>query len=249
MLVNGGFHLGGVDVLAAGNDHVLGPIDDENVAVLIPSGHIAGPHPAIAQRLGGQVRLAPVAEHVGLGLNDDLTRRTAILRYVPSRRIDHPGTGDEAFPSAGVEPLRAVARHSGGMVLLGEKGHGHAFGLAVALNQGAREGVEGRLDHGFRHRPATVLDVAQARQVVAVEAVHRHHPVEHGGDAEERRHPLGLNDLERLGRVEVHQHHRAAVRHVVHGQGDRNVEHLAGEHVHVARHHALGDCLVEHAHV
>ena len=48
-------------VEAAGDDHVLGPVDDVPEAVLVLTGHVAGVHPAVAERLGGLVRELPVA--------------------------------------------------------------------------------------------------------------------------------------------------------------------------------------------
>ncbi len=105
------------------------------------------------------------------------------------------------------------------------------------------------LDHRHRHRPAAVLDVAQAGEVVGGEILHRHHPVQHRGDAEEGRDLLLLDQFQRLARLEIHQHQRAAVCHVVHRQPDRDVEHLPGQHVDVGGHDALGNRLVQHAHV
>ena len=56
--------LRGIDVLAAGDDHVFRAIDDEHVAVFVPRREIARPHPAIPQCLRGQVRPSPVAEQL-----------------------------------------------------------------------------------------------------------------------------------------------------------------------------------------
>ena len=53
-----------VDVLAAADHHVLDPADDVAVAVLAHLGEVAGVHPAVGvDRLGGLLRLVPVAEH------------------------------------------------------------------------------------------------------------------------------------------------------------------------------------------
>ena len=49
MAVDGLLDLGRVDVLAAGDDHVLGAVDDEDVASASQVGEVAGPHPAVAQ--------------------------------------------------------------------------------------------------------------------------------------------------------------------------------------------------------
>src|SRR5699024_5001056 len=57
-------HLAWVDVLAAADDHVLDPAGDLHVAVGIHHADVPGVHPAgLVDRLGGLVRLVPVAEH------------------------------------------------------------------------------------------------------------------------------------------------------------------------------------------
>ena len=49
------------DVLAAGDDHVVDPAGDEQVAVGIDIAGVAGEVPAVAQRLGVGIGPAPVA--------------------------------------------------------------------------------------------------------------------------------------------------------------------------------------------
>src|SRR6185503_20075427 len=64
--------LGGVDVLAAGDDHVLDADVDIEVAVLIHVAGIAGAEPAVAaESPGGRLRQVPVANHVGAGAGGD----------------------------------------------------------------------------------------------------------------------------------------------------------------------------------
>ena len=55
------FHFDAVDVLAAAQQHVLGAIDHEQCAVLIHIAQIAAAQPAIHQRLGGGIGIAPIA--------------------------------------------------------------------------------------------------------------------------------------------------------------------------------------------
>src|SRR5690606_16031757 len=49
-----------VDVEAAGDDHVLLPVDDVEVSILIHAGDVAGPQPPVPQGLGGFLRFVPV---------------------------------------------------------------------------------------------------------------------------------------------------------------------------------------------
>src|SRR5690606_29855421 len=53
--------LPGTDVVAAGDDHFLLAVDDDQEAVLVDATDVAGPQPAPAKGLRGQLRLAEVA--------------------------------------------------------------------------------------------------------------------------------------------------------------------------------------------
>ena len=69
--------LGRIDVLAAGHDHVLHPVIDEDVALLVHVGGVAGAHPAVADRGGGRVGLVPVALHHDMGADQDFPDRAS----------------------------------------------------------------------------------------------------------------------------------------------------------------------------
>ena len=56
MLVQHALDLGTGDVLAAGDDHVLEPVDDEQVAVLVPNADVAGVKPAAGERRRRRLR-------------------------------------------------------------------------------------------------------------------------------------------------------------------------------------------------
>ena len=142
-----------------------------------------------------------------------------------------------------------VAGDSALVIFLRQKGHGHALCLTVTLNHGAGESLQRSLHHRARHGAAAILEVPQATEVVVFKSLDRHHPVDHGGDAQKRRHPLLLNHVQCQLGVKIDQHHGAAVGHVIHGECHRNVEHLPGEHVHVGGYDAFGDGLIQHAHI
>ena len=65
--------LGGIDVEAADDDEVLGPVDEVQVAVVVGHGDVAGAQPAVGgQHPGGLLGIVEVAlEHVG-ALHPDL---------------------------------------------------------------------------------------------------------------------------------------------------------------------------------
>ena len=62
-----------VDVLAAGNDHVLDAVDDEDEAVFVHVTAVAGVHPAIDHGAGGLLRPLPITHHDIVAAHDDLT--------------------------------------------------------------------------------------------------------------------------------------------------------------------------------
>jgi len=65
------FDLGGVDVLATGDDHVLDAIDDEQVTAGVEVSGVAGMHPPVAEHFCGLLRFVPVSEHDVAAERDD----------------------------------------------------------------------------------------------------------------------------------------------------------------------------------
>jgi len=55
--------LGGIDVEATGDDHVLGAVDVAEVTVGAQEADVAGVVPAVGRRLGGRDRILVVAVH------------------------------------------------------------------------------------------------------------------------------------------------------------------------------------------
>ena len=64
--------LGRVDVEAAGDDHVLQAVDDEQVALVVEVADVAGVVPAEARGRGGRLRVLVVAGHHERAAHDDL---------------------------------------------------------------------------------------------------------------------------------------------------------------------------------
>src|SRR5712692_7961299 len=63
VLVECDLHLDARNVLAAGNDDVLGAVLDLDVAVRMLHGEVAGMHPAGAESFGRRLRFLEVPEH------------------------------------------------------------------------------------------------------------------------------------------------------------------------------------------
>ena len=58
-----GFDLGRIDVFASGHDHVFQSIDDRDVTFIVAERRVAGPVPAVDERVRGRVREVPVSLH------------------------------------------------------------------------------------------------------------------------------------------------------------------------------------------
>src|SRR3546814_2787912 len=72
------FHLGRVDILASRDDHVLDPVANEKITAEIDIARIARTQPAIrVYRVAGSLRQVPVADHVALGADRDLSDLSA----------------------------------------------------------------------------------------------------------------------------------------------------------------------------
>ncbi len=73
MLVEHVFHLARVDVVAAGDDHVLLAVHDPEEAILIHAGDVARVQPALPQNFGRLIGTLPVPLHHLRALECDLT--------------------------------------------------------------------------------------------------------------------------------------------------------------------------------
>ena len=97
VLVEHALDLGAGDVLAAGHDHVLEPIDDVEVAVVVHHADVAGVEPAAGERRARRVGIAPVAlEHLRSAQHDfaAFTGAAPTRRARPRCRARGTGTAD-----------------------------------------------------------------------------------------------------------------------------------------------------------
>ena len=117
------FDLDRRDVLAAGDDHVVDPAGDEQIAVLVEIAGVAGEVPAVAQRLGVGVGPPPVAFEgfVAREQRDDLAF-LAGLRDVVGRggaQLHHPHHLVDAGAAGGAGLCRRVLVDGEGVDLRG----------------------------------------------------------------------------------------------------------------------------------
>src|SRR5207249_3444075 len=102
------FDLPGVDVEPAGDHHVLGAVEDVDVAVLVHPADVAGVEPSAPQRLGRLVGTFPVSPHHRAAPDADLARRTRFDR--PALLVEDADLDAGPGTAAGSEPAgeRAV---------------------------------------------------------------------------------------------------------------------------------------------
>src|SRR6266540_758766 len=77
-----------IDVVAAPDDQVLLAVHDEEIAVLVLAGQVAGAKPPVGNRLPSGLLVPPVALHDVVPADRDLADRTR--RHVVAKGVDHP---------------------------------------------------------------------------------------------------------------------------------------------------------------
>ena len=254
------FDLAAVHVLAAGDDHVLHPVDDVEEALLVTAGHVAGVEPAALERLGGALLVAEVALQHLLAADHDLADDAG--RALVHVLVDDLHVGEAHRRAARREQvLLAVDRPLVGR--LREREHVAAqLGHPEAGVHDRTEALDRRPQHLDRHRGRAVADAAQRVELVVVDLRVLQHHVEH------RRRQRGAGDAvlvdelhPQLG-LEHRGQHDATAAHVGDGHGvagdvaqrerhqvplvglrlvlDHRLQHGHGE-VAVGEHRALGE--------
>ena len=204
MGLEGRLDLRRIDVRAARHDHVAATVGEVEVAVLVDAPEVAERLPAVPRRarLRADVAvgraLAAGRHHVDLA---DLAHRQLVPLLVED--ADLATVGGLAHRARVREPLGA--RDEGVADALGAAVHlVHALG-PEPLDPGAKEPVRaGRAprDHALERREV----VARARLLGQTPDA-----LQHGGHEADPRHPVSLDQRERLLRIEArHQHHEAA---------------------------------------
>src|SRR5262245_1643745 len=161
VLEDGGLDLGAVHVLTAADDHVLGPVDDEDEALVVDAGDVPGVEPAVGEGLAGGLRLPPVAAHDVRALDPELAGLAlgeVSAELVHDLQIAHRHRGADAVGLAEVVGAAVARRHAGGL------------GEAVAVGgDAAGEHLVDLADQLGRRRSAAVADALHARDVALVE--------------------------------------------------------------------------------
>src|SRR3954447_2066868 len=189
-----------IDVRAARDDHVLGPIFQRDVTVRIEHADIARVQPAAAQRLRGRIGIFPVARHDHVAAANDLTglagRQRVVLRVRNLHVEARVGAPRRAEP---FEPARMLAVRD---VLAGQHRDGHrALALPVDLRQPRPEAVERMKRILDIHRGAAPHDGAQILRLRAAGEIDQ--PLDHRGRGKHRHAAPAREQAEDLVRLEA----------------------------------------------
>ncbi len=143
---------------------ILGPVVQREEALGVEAADVAGVQPPAAQRLGGGLRLVPVAGHHHVATHDDLAGlagRERVVGIVDDAHLDVGARHADAVHVLTPPRIAAV-----GVVGLGQRGDGHRrLALPVDLGEARPEQVERVLQVGEVHRRAAVDDRLQVGQV------------------------------------------------------------------------------------
>ncbi|BAT09353.1 Os09g0555850, partial [Oryza sativa Japonica Group] len=201
VLVQRRLHLHAADVLAAGDDHVLGPVLDLHVPVRVDDAHVAGEEPPVPERVRRGARVLEVSLHDVAAAEHDLAHGGAVAGHALHRlEVLHVGVGEgeRAHALPRLEP-RALRRWQGVPLLPPLAHHHHAGGLrhAVGVRDVEAEPLDALEQRRGRRRAAGehLHGAAQRLPARAVEEdVEEHRRGAHVGDAvrgERRVHGVG----------------------------------------------------------
>ena len=164
-----------IDVEAAGDDHVLLPVDDVEVTVLVHRGDIARVAPAVAERFGRLVRPVLVAQH-DLGPLDDQ------LAPFADGHVRHLVL-EIHNPAQGVGDRDADAPHLSGPAGKGvDVGHRRRLRHPEALDDDRPRRLLEVMDYLDGQRRASGEGALDAAHVRLLQIRMVQHPDVHGGD-------------------------------------------------------------------
>ncbi len=204
------------DVLAAPDDDVLRAVLDQDVALLVEGGHVAGVEPAVADRRRRRVRIAVVAHHDRVAADDDLADLLAVGPHVVAVGVDDPHRDARDRPAGHRPPLdrpRRRLRLAEDVAREGDRHDRGRLGEAVADHGLHAEAVLERAHQRGRRGRAADDHLAEAREVEARPGAVVEEGIEDRRHAEQARDPVPLDRLHERGRLELAEHDVAAADH------------------------------------
>ncbi len=219
------FDLGGVDVLAAAQHHVLRSVADVDEALVVDAADVSRAQPTVDDRVGSGIGSVPVPADQHRPTEPDLAG-LAGGQHIADRVGDSEVHDRHRSPGRGGMGEEVVAGVAGAVGV----GLGHAVPEARAA---LREVVLDALHQLRWHRGAAATDGEQAGGVALVERGRFQQIPAHRGDADEVRDALALDQFQRTVGIPLVGHHqlRSAderAEHHRHEPGD--VEQRDGQH-------------------
>src|SRR5579885_2103161 len=209
VLVQNVLHLRRIDVLAAGEDHVLFAIHDVDVAFGVNYGQVARVEPAVPYGLRRGFRSLPVARRDGGPAHDDLADLPIIAGHLAAVRADHFQIDAQERAAGAALDGQLLCRRAVFQVILqpAYRQIRARFRHAVSLHEIATEGRHD-LSHGLGSDwRAAAQEQAQARIIMPSQTRVVKHGVEHGRNEIGDRHLLLLDDAQHLAGMEVGNEH------------------------------------------
>ena len=190
MGVNRAFNVRGVDIVTAGNDHVLEAVDNERIASLVEVADIARPKVPIDHRTVGLVFTIPIALHDLRTGDNDLAGLAMIHPFTRLRSVANLDLG------AGKRQSYRTAR------LIGVGGHDcrrrRQFGGTIDLPHPDAANALEFAEHIRRQRRAPAQDCLHGFPVIRCHRIGHQQRNKDGGDATEESWPALTQQRKRL---------------------------------------------------
>uniref|UniRef100_A0A0N4Z3R1 Transcriptional regulator n=1 Tax=Parastrongyloides trichosuri TaxID=131310 RepID=A0A0N4Z3R1_PARTI len=201
MLEQGALDLSGIDVLAAGHDHVLDAVANIEIALGVQAARVAAAEPAVGvQRRPRFVLGAPIAQHGPRRANGDLAR-LARRQTLALRRQDGQFDARKGPPSGGQARMVRI-----GVVRRRQADHGaRRLGQPINLHEVAADDAYGLAQQRRGDGRGAVDDLAHAREIDLVHARIVQQDLQGGGHDEQDRRLLLLDVAQQGGGIELFQ--------------------------------------------
>ena len=184
-----------IDVHAAADDHVLGAVDEEEVATRIEISEIPGPQPTVAQSIGGGLRVLVIFKQLigrcHFHLADLANSRDPSVWFADAdiQQCDRSSAGRQQID------IQVVCLRKG-------RDEVRALGLAEQLDEDRPEALQSLFKPLAPHRRRTIDDGAKAGRNSAIFGEVIEQPVEHGWDRESPGDRMFLRQTDELCRGE-----------------------------------------------
>ncbi|MNQ67973.1 hypothetical protein D3C85_825150 [compost metagenome] len=224
--------LAGIDVEAAGNDHVLFAIGEVQIAFGIDMADVAGMQPTVDDGLGGLLRLLVVTLHDQVAAHAYFTGFTARQDLVG---VAHHFDADQRVRAADRGQAFVVGELVTHQMLVRTKvgDAGRCFGLTIAAGHDRAENLDSFLQLVYRHGSRAVHQVLHRGEVQLLDTGNFQQPVDHRWRQKELADPALCNGVQHQCRIGFgNDHYSATLRRAGYGQQAGSVGHRCGGHIH-----------------